>query len=83
MKIYKVAMCLQLAMPRLKRFDLKEYAATRPIIFVEAHDPDEACHKVMSSLISLILSQDDSLDAKLLCKDVINDIRVITAKVPE
>jgi hypothetical protein len=83
MKIYKVAMCLQMAIPRLKSFDLKEYAATRPILFVEAHNPDEACHKVMSSLISLILSQDDSLETKLLCKDIINDVRVITAKVPE
>jgi len=82
MMIYKVAMCLQIALPRLKRFDLKEYAATRPIIFVEAKDPDDACHKVVKTLVSLILSQDDSLEVKHMCKDIVNDVRIIKAQVP-
>lgn len=83
MIIYKVEMCLQIALPRLKSFNLKEYAAERPIIFVEAKNPDDACYKAMNGLMSHILSQDDSLESKLLCRSLIHDIRVMRIQVPK
>jgi len=82
MIIYKVELCLQLALSRLKKFSLKEYATERPIIFVEAKDPDDACHQATSRLINHILSQDDSIENKLMCRDMMQDIRVIKVFAP-
>tara|TARA_B110000014_G_scaffold234914_1_gene199105 strand:+ start:667 stop:915 length:249 start_codon:yes stop_codon:yes gene_type:complete len=77
MKIYKVYMDLQLVIPRLREFRLKEYNSTFPIVFIEAKDPDDACYKAIYNLVSGLLSQDSSVETSLLCRSIVHDIRII------
>ena len=58
MKIYKVEMDLSLVISRLKHFELHEYNSEKPILFVEAKSPDDACHKAYFKLVALILKQE-------------------------
>lgn len=82
MKIYKVHMDLSLVMARLKRFKLGEYSNPYPIIFIEARDPDEACHLATFKLVEILLNQDDSNETSLLAKDVLFDITIRKVFVP-
>ena len=79
MKIYKVELDLTLVIARLSKYDLYEYNSERPIIFVEAYDPDEACFKSVHRLMHMILKKEDTAEARMLCKEIKSDIRVIKA----
>jgi hypothetical protein len=46
-------------------------------VFVEADDPDGACFKAIFDLIQIILKQDDSIEARLLCRNIREEIRII------
>jgi len=83
MKIYRLTLCLQLIISRLKKFDLKQYNSERPIIFVEAKDPDEACYRAIYNLTSIILKQDDSKATIDLLKEILYDLRVIKIGLPQ
>lgn len=83
MKIYRLTLCLQLVIARLKKFNLNEYNSERPIIFVEANDPDEACHRAIYNLTSMIIKQDSSKETLELLKELIYDIRVIKIGIPQ
>jgi hypothetical protein len=77
MLIFKVYLDLSLVINRLIRFNLHEYNSTQPIVFVEAADPDGACFKATFDLIQIILKQDDSIEARLLCRNIREEIRII------
>ena len=83
MKIYRLTLCLQLVISRLKKFDLKQYNSERPIIFVEAKDPDEACYRAIYNLTSIILKQDDSKATIDLLKEILYDLRIIKIGLPQ
>jgi hypothetical protein len=83
MKIYRLTLCLQLVISRLKKFDLKQYNSERPIIFVEAKDPDEACYRAIYNLTSIILKQDSSKATVELLKEILYDVRVIKIGLPQ
>lgn len=83
MKIYRLTLCLQLVISRLKKFDLKQYNSERPIIFVEAKDPDEACYRAIYNLTSIILKQDSSKATVELLKEIMYDVRVIKIGLPQ
>ncbi len=72
---------MTLVISRLRKYRLGEYNTNQPIVFVEANDPDGACFKAVHKLIRMILDQDDSAKARLLCKDIKPDIRIIKAAV--
>lgn len=82
MKLYKVKMDLTLVMARLKKFRLKEYNDVAPTIFVEARDPDEACHLAYYRLVEILLKQDNSKETSLLAKDILFDITIREVRVP-
>jgi len=82
MKLYKVKLCMILILQRLKRFNLGKYSDINPIIFVEANDPDGACHGSVYGLYELMIKQDDSVETKLLFRDVAYDVRVIKVYTP-
>ena len=77
MLIFKIHLDLSLIINRLSRFNLHEYNSTRPIVFIEAADPDGACFKAIFDLIQIILKQDDSIEARLLCRNIREEIRII------
>ena len=80
MVIYKVYLDLSLVIARLKRFKLKEYNSTFPIVFVEAKSPDDACFKATYGLVNTLLKQDDSIQTRLLCRSIKHDIRIIQVR---
>ena len=77
MVLYKVHMDLSLVINEIVKFRLYQYNSMFPIIFVEASNPDEACFKATYNLLQMILTQDGSVEARLLCREIKNDIRVI------
>ena len=66
MKIYKVEMDLSLVISRLKHFELHEYNSEKPILFVEAKSPDDACHKAYFKLVALILKQEHTKEMSMV-----------------
>ena len=82
MKIYKVSMDLSLILQRLKKFNLFEYQNPFPTIFVEAHNPDEACHLAYYGLAVIILKQDSSPETSTLITDSFYDITIRKVSVP-
>jgi len=76
MFIFKVHLDMTLVLPRLLKFKLGKYNSYFPIVFVEGQDPDEACFKAIYGLIQTILRQDESVETRLLCRSVKEDIRI-------
>ena len=83
MKIYKVEMDLSLAISRLKDFDLHEYNSAKPIIFVEAQSPDDACHKAYFNFVAMILKQEHSKEVIELTNDMLHDITITKVSIPK
>ena len=67
---------------RLTEFNLGKYRDVNPIIFVEADDPDGACHGSVYGLYELMIKQNDSVETKLLFREIAHDIRVIKVFTP-
>ena len=82
MMIFKIRLDLSLIINRLIRFDLQEYDSTQPIVFIEAANPDDACFKAIFNLIQIILKQDASIEARLLCRSIREDIRILKISCP-
>ena len=76
MKIYVLEFDMSLVLTRLKTFKLQEFNNIRPLIFIEAKTPDDACYKGYCKLSEIILKQDESVETALLIKDIFNDIRI-------
>jgi len=77
MKLYKVYLDLTLVINRLKKFALKEFNSTTPIVFIEAKSPDDACFRAIYKLIKIILDHDDSIQTRLLCREIKHDVKII------
>jgi hypothetical protein len=76
MKLYKVYLDLTLVINRLKKFTLKEFNSTTPIVFIEAKSPDDACFKAIYKLIKILLDHDDSMQTRLLCREIKHDVKI-------
>ena len=76
MLIFKVHLDMTLVIARLTQFNLREYNSMHPIVFVEASDPDGACFKAIYGLIQTILKQDESVETRLLCRSIKEDVRI-------
>jgi hypothetical protein len=83
MKIYKVEMDLSLVISRLKKFELHEYNSERPIIFVEAKSPDDACHQAYYRLATVILKQDCNKKTASFIEEVLLDISITKVDIPK
>ena len=83
MKIYKVEMDLSLVISRLKHFELHEYNSEKPILFVEAKSPDDACHKAYFKLVALILKQEHTKETILLTNEILHDISITKVCIPK
>ena len=76
MLIFKVHLDMTFIIARLTKFRLGRYYSLHPIIFVDAADPDGACFKAVYGLIQTILKQDESIDTRLLCRSIKQDLRI-------
>ena len=76
-------MDLALVISRLKKFDLHEYNTERPIIFVEAKSPDDACHQAYYRLATVILKQDCNKKTATFIEDILLDISITKVDTPK
>ena len=76
-------MDLSLVISRLKKFDLHEYNTERPIIFVEAKSPDDACHQAYYRLATVILKQDCNKKTATFIVDILLDISITKVDTPK
>ena len=76
-------MDLSLVISRLKKFDLHEYNTERPIIFVEAKSPDDACHQAYYRLATVILKQDCNKKPATFIEDILLDISITKVDTPK
>ena len=83
MKIYKVEMDLSLVISRLKHFELHEYNSEKPLLFVEAKSPDDACHKAYFKLVALILKQEHTKETILLTNEILHYISITKVSIPK
>ena len=70
MKIYKVYM------------DLSLITSNFPTIFVDAEDPDGACHSAYYGLVEIVLKQDSTKETSKLMKELLLDIRILKVELP-
>lgn len=82
MKIYKVYMDLSSVILQLRNFKLETYNNAFPIIFVSASDPDDACHKALSNLATIIFKQDQSNETIKLFKELSYGIKILQLYTP-
>ena len=82
-------MDLTLVLGRLKKYKIGEYNDKRPIIFVPADDPDEACYQAYIGLSDKIIKQglkesDGDFNSSIFdfAKDIMYDVRVTHVGVP-
>ena len=71
---------MSLVLSRLREFDLKEFNSQKPIIFIEADDPDDACFKSHYKLAAVILAQDAKMATQM--KEILADITIRKIVVP-
>lgn len=76
MRNFKISIDLVDVHIELKKFSLREYSLPYSLIFVEADDPDDACHLVLYRLIKLLMDQDSSIETRILCKKLKKYMRI-------
>ena len=76
-------MDLSLVISRLKHFELHDYNSEKPILFVEAKSPDDACHKAYFKLVALILKQEHTKETILLTNELLHDISITKVSIPK
>jgi hypothetical protein len=60
----------------LSKYTLREYALPFSIYFIEASNPDDACHEIMKRLMKIILKQDNSIEGRIVCRKIRRDMRI-------
>ena len=83
MKIYNVELDLSLVISRLKKYKLQQYNSTHPTVFVQADNPDDACHLAYYQLAEIILKQDLSSETALFVREILFDVSVKSLSIPQ
>ena len=83
MKIYKVKLDLSLVIARLKKYNLQQYNSAHPTIFVQADNPDDACHLAYYQLAEIILKQDLSSETALFVSEILFDVSLKGLSEPQ
>jgi len=61
---------------RIKHLFLKSYNSPFPTIFINADDPDDACFEVVNDLIKIIMSQNPSIEMRIVCREIRRKSRI-------
>jgi len=82
MKIYKVELDLSLVIGRLTKYNLQQYNSSHPTVFIQAENPDEACHLAYYQLAEIILKQDLSQETALFVRELLFEVSVKSVSTP-
>lgn len=55
---------------QIKHLLLRSYNSPFPTIFVTSSNPDEACFDVFNDLIKMIMSQEPSIEMRIVCRKI-------------
>lgn len=75
MRNFKVSLDLSNIFRDIKKYKLREFDEPFLIIFIQAEDPDEVCYEIIMRIITQILKIDNSVQARVICKNVRKKIR--------
>ena len=76
MRNYKISIDLSDLYLDITDFDLREYNKPFMLKFIEAENPDDACHAVLDRVIHEILSENNSIAARILCRKIRKYMRI-------
>ena len=76
MQNYKLEIDLLDVINELRPLDLIGYRTPFLTVFVEADNPDDACHAFLVMIKSAIITRDDSMDMRLLCRRLDDLVRI-------
>jgi hypothetical protein len=76
MQNYKLEVDLLDVINELSPLDLVGYRMPFLTVFVEADNPDDACHAFLRMMKSAILTKDSSMEMRILCRKMNNLVRV-------
>ena len=76
MQNYKLEVDLLDVINELSPLDLVGYRTPFLTVFIEADNPDDACHSFLRMMKSAILTRDNSMETRLLCRRMKNIVRV-------
>lgn len=75
MRNYKINIDLTDIFRQLQEYKLKEYPMPYLTLFIEADNPDDACHELIQRIICDILKRDSSIDTRIFCRKTRKMIR--------
>ena len=75
MRNYKVSLDLSDIFREIKVYKLREFDAPFLIMFIQASDPDEVCSELLHRLMSQLLSKNNSIKTRVLCRKIRQKIR--------
>lgn len=75
MRNFKISIDLIDVFRELSQFKLREYPIPYLILFIEADNPDDACHELITRIISDILKRDSSINTRIFCRKIRKQIR--------
>lgn len=70
MRNFKVTLDISSCFRDIEQFKLREFDAPFLTLFVQAKDPDEVCFEITERLINQILRKDQSMQTRLLCRQI-------------
>jgi hypothetical protein len=76
MRNFKLSIDLSDLQADLKKFTLREFSLPFSIIFIEENNPDDACYELLLRLMRLILSQDNSINTRIICRKIRKLMRI-------
>jgi len=76
MRNYKISIDLSDLYLDITYFDLREYNKPFMLKFIEASNPDDACHVVLNRIIAEILTENNSIAARVLCRKIRKYMRI-------
>jgi len=75
MKTHKVHIDISNIFDDIKRFNIREYYQPFIVTFIQAKNPDDACHKILIDLIRKIIKKDNSINTRIFCRSIRYKIR--------
>lgn len=76
MRNYKLYIDIVDLFEYLVKFDIIEYRSFFMTVFVEAANPDDACHIIRNRIKRSIMKLDDSIEARIVCRRVNTLLRI-------
>lgn len=76
MRNFKISIDLSDLQVDLKKFTLREFSLPFSIVFIEESNPDDACYELLTRLMKLILSQDNSISTRIICRKIRKLMRI-------